>query len=66
MKLNEEQVAPIKAYLAKGYRSSLIAVRFGVHVGTIRDIANGKSWSHVARSTSPEWPPEELRRRRTV
>lgn len=46
--LNEEKVREIKLKLAEGYHYATLADEYGVAKGTIGDINNGKTWSHVS------------------
>ncbi|MFE0326287.1 HNH endonuclease [Streptomyces sp. NPDC058960] len=47
-RLTETDVRSIRSALEAGEAQRSIAVRFGVHFGTINAIARGKSWRHVA------------------
>lgn len=46
--LDAEQVAAIKARLLAGGSSRKVAAEFGVSPSTVRSIALGKTWAHVA------------------
>jgi DNA invertase Pin-like site-specific DNA recombinase len=46
-RLDEAQVAVIKARLLAGEEHAPIAAEYGVHRATVSQIARGKSWAHV-------------------
>jgi hypothetical protein len=50
-RLNEEQVAVIKAKLASGKSQAHIGWEYGVAENTIGNIKRGKNWKHVAMAT---------------
>lgn len=52
-KLTLAQVNDIRAALKAGERHRSIAVRFGVHCGTIASISSGRSWRHSRLSEAP-------------
>lgn len=47
-KLTERDVSQIKYLITNGEKQRAIAQKFGVHFGTINDIARDKTWRHIA------------------
>jgi hypothetical protein len=47
-RLNEQQVAQIKARIAAGEFQNRLAIEFGVTPGAINHIAKARQWKHVA------------------
>lgn len=48
-KLTSDQVREIRVALAAGERQRDIGARFGVHQGTISDLARGRTYQHIPR-----------------
>jgi hypothetical protein len=53
-KLNVQKVAEIKFYLEQGKPQTWIAKQFGMNVGTINDIARGRTWREVEAWWTPQ------------
>lgn len=56
-RLRREQVAVIKAMINAGYPNKHIAKKFNVSPGTISNIKQNKSWTHVEPNSDIDIPP---------